>query len=222
MTFIHLESVSYEVRGKKILTEINVKLKKDEIVALTGPNGAGKTTLSKIMMGVLENTSGSVWIDGVDINEMKLHEVGRKIGYLFQNPTHQIFMPTVEEELSFSMKYNRVDEEKINSSVIKMMEVFNLSEISNNLTYHLSQGEKQRLALATILLNSPEYLILDEPFKGLDTKHKKDLSDYLKVINESGVGLMIITHDADVIESMADRLISMEGGTIDGDTFLRS
>lgn len=219
---IRLEAVRYTAKKKQILKGIDLQLNRNEVVALTGPNGAGKTTLSKVIMGVIKATEGDVYIDDRHVEEMKLFEVGRKIGYLFQNPTHQIFMTTVQEELSFTMRHNKVDEGIIESEVNDMMERFNLCGIKDHLTFHLSQGEKQRVALATILLNKPEYLILDEPFKGLDLEHKQQIMDYLHKIYQLGIGLMIITHDKKVLESFATRMIVMGGGVIEEDKQLRS
>ncbi len=130
-TLIQLDGVSYQVKGKVILKDIDVYLKKNEVVALTGPNGAGKTTLSKIIMGVLKASKGRVFIENQNVEELKLFEIGRKIGYMFQNPTHQIFMSTVKEELSFAMKYNKCSEEEIEASVNTMMTAFNLDIIGD-------------------------------------------------------------------------------------------
>ncbi len=214
---IRLDGVSYRVNEKDILSNINLSLYKGEIVALTGPNGAGKTTLSKVMMGVLEPTQGKAYIEEQDLETMKLFEVGRKIGYMFQNPTHQIFMATVKEELSFAMRYNKCSKEKIREETNTMMNVFNLNIIQEHLTYHLSQGEKQRVALATILMNRPQYLILDEPFKGLDEEHKHQMINYLKTIHRQGVGILIITHNQYIIKTLADRVLFMGGGYIEYD-----
>lgn len=216
-TLIQLDGVLYQVKGKVILKDIDLDLKKNEVVALTGPNGAGKTTLSKIIMGVLKASKGRVLIENQNVEELKLFEIGRKIGYMFQNPTHQIFMSTVKEELSFAMKYNKCSEEEIEASVNTMMTAFNLDIIGGHLTYHLSQGEKQRVALATILMNKPEYLILDEPFKGLDEEHKQQTMEYLKSIHKQGLGLMLITHDQKMIDAFANRIIIMGGGRIEED-----
>ena len=178
-----------------------------------GDNGCGKTTLTKLIMGILKTSSGSINIDGKDINKYELHETGRKVGYVFQNPEYQIFTPKIDDELGFAMKYKGVNERIIQSKTDEMAEMFSLNECRNVSTYNLSQGEKRRLAIACMLLNDPEYIVLDEPTSGLDTLRKRELMEMLKKINLQGTGILIVSHD-DEIKEYANRILTMKSGKI--------
>ncbi len=211
--FITIRNMTCNIGDHPILKDITLDFPGKGFVSLTGPNGSGKTTLGKVMTGILPFQSGQVSIDGKDIKSMSLAQIGRKIGYLFQNPDKQIFAPTVIEELSFGMKYKNISKDEIDKRTDQMLDTFDLRSIRDSTSYFLSQGEKQRLAIAAMLLNEPEFLILDEPTTGLDIKRKEDLSKYIDRISNK-VGILMISHDKGFINRHSDRIIKLEEGCV--------
>ncbi|MDP3387702.1 MAG: ABC transporter ATP-binding protein [Eubacteriales bacterium] len=214
--FIRIEKLFCSLNKVQVLRNINISLNKSEFVSIIGPNGSGKTTLGKVVSGIIKQDSGDVFIDDKNIKDMSLPEIGRKIGYLFQNPDRQIFAPTVYEELSFAMKYKKTATDIIEKRVNEILNIFELSHLRDASTYSLSQGEKQRLALGAMLLNDPEYLILDEPTTGLDPKRKYELSKLLdSMVNR--VGILLISHDKAFVLKHSHRIIELYDGSIIND-----
>lgn len=211
--FITINNMNCSIKNTHILKDISLDFPGKGFTSLTGPNGSGKTTLGKVITGILPFQSGQVFIEGIDIKSMELPHIGRKIGYLFQNPDKQIFAPTVFEELSFGMKFKNCSEEEIRERTDEMLDIFDLRPIKDSTSYFLSQGEKQRLAIAAVLLNDPDFLILDEPTTGLDIKRKEDLSKYLDRIKDK-VGILMISHDKSFIDRHSDRIIKLEEGCV--------
>ena len=203
---------------------MTLKLNRSQFTALVGPNGSGKTTLGKLAIGILKPSSGKVFICGKDTTEMTLGEIGKKIGYLFQNPQRQLFALTVAEDIVFSLEWNEHDKAEIARKVTNMLELFQLEYLRNSSPFNLSHGEKERLALAGIFVNHLDYFILDEPTMALDMERKQILSDILKKISSYGIGMLVISHDQGFVNHHADRIIKMSEGEIvyDSDKGLRS
>lgn len=215
MAYIELKEVSFQYEnGKRIFHNINLNIEKSEVTALLGPNGSGKTTLGKLMVGILKPDVGQVYVFNKDTNELSLSEIGSKIGYLFQNPEKQFFTNSVYEELGFVLKTRKYGEDYIREKVDKALNMFQLKGLEKHSPFLISQGEKKRLALAAILINEPDYLILDEPTAGLDSKRKEILIDILSRLNKKGIGMTIISHDDEFIKSIADRLIGLNRGEL--------
>jgi energy-coupling factor transport system ATP-binding protein len=196
-----------------VIDRLSLKLYKEQFTAITGPNGSGKTTLGKVMTGILRPQKGHVIICGKDSADMKLGEIGQRIGYLFQNPGLQIFAPTVREEISFALELKGYSKEEIDSEVSRFKD-FDLSHRSDAFPFKLSRGEKQRLAIAAVLVNRPDFLILDEPTTGLDMERRKVLSDILLGLRQKGIGMAVISHDRAFVNGLADRVIRMHGGEV--------
>lgn len=218
--FIKLSQVNfhYPKQEKPVLTDINLEIGADRITALTGPNGCGKTTLSKLMIGVLQATRGRILLQGRPIGEYTLPEVGRQIGYVFQNPDLQLFCGTAAEEIGFGLSRSGFDSDQVKEKVDFYLDYFQLSQYRDIFPLHLSQGEKQRLAIASVLANEPRFMILDEPTIGMDAYRKKILEGYLKKVAQTGRGMVLISHDMKFIDRLADRVIEMESGQIMSDS----
>ncbi|SCY52083.1 energy-coupling factor ABC transporter ATP-binding protein [Alkaliphilus peptidifermentans] len=216
--FIKLSNVCFGYKDNQdIIKNISLELFKEDFTAFTGPNGGGKTTLGKLMAGIFKPSRGDILIDGTNSKDLKLGAVGKKIGYLFQNPERQIFAPTVEEDITFSLIFKGVEKQQVTMKAQEMMEIFQLSHLRNQFPFTLSQGEKQRLALAGILINEPSFLILDEPTTGLDIERKGQLSSILKELSKRGVGMAVISHDDEFIQNLSTRIIDIVGGNVIAD-----
>lgn len=217
MTFIKTENVNFGYKKSNIIKNVSITFDRFEFVSIIGPNGSGKTTLGKLLMGILTPQSGDIYLDGTPISRLKLSDVGQKIGYLFQNPDRQIFATDVYDELVFAMRFNKIDEKICCEKADKMLKAFDLEHIKNSKCHTLSQGEKQRLAIGTLLLNDPDFLILDEPTTGLDKKRKEELGNILKKLNQSGIGIILISHDMPFVKEHSNRVISLDDGRVVSD-----
>ena len=212
---IELKNLSFEyVKGKEIIKNINVNIDTKDITCIVGPNGSGKTTLGKLMVGILKPGSGEIYLFGENIAKMSLGQIGKKIGYLFQNPEKQFFSNTVEDEIKFVLEIKGLNKEYIDAKVKLLLNLFQLNHIRASFPLKLSQGEKQRLALAAILANEPEYLILDELTKGLDMGLRNSLIQILKNLYDEGIGMTVMTHDYTFINQVSDRILTMYRGEI--------
>lgn len=216
--FIVLEDVSFFYKENRlVLKNINLSFHRDEITAIIGPNGSGKTTLGKIMMGIISPTTGKAFIEGVETIDMTLGQIGKKIGYLFQNPERQLFCSTVLEEMIFPSVFSGQDMGIVESKAIKILKMFDLYHLKDFSPFKLSYGEKERLVLASILMNDVEYLVLDEPTVGLDEERKNILSNTINKLVQNGIGLTIISHDEEFVSKHASRIVELSRGEVVGD-----
>ena len=186
-----------------------------KIAAITGPNGSGKTTLGKLAAGLLRPARGRVLLGGEDIGGWPLGKIGGKIGYLFQEPSRQIFAPTVMEDICFPLILKGMKEEEARELAREALARFGMGALENASSFTLSRGEKQRLALAAMLVNNPRFLILDEPTTGLDSRRKGVLGEILRRLAAQGAGVVLISHDRDFIrEQAAAPVFRMEEGRV--------
>ena len=219
MAFIELKHIDYQLKIKgheksQLFSQLNLSMEKGDLVALVGPNGVGKTTLTKLMLGFIQPDHGEVLLEGLRVSDYKRSEVGAKIGYLFQNPMLQLFNATVEEELLFAYAiHDRVDE-TIRQRYNAVLKDLDLDHVVNTSVFHLSQGEKQRLAIGTLLMNQPDFMILDEPTSGLDYVRKEALKNRLLALHKKGMGMLIVTHDLGFIEDMPVKVLKMSEGQV--------
>ncbi|MFI3237460.1 MAG: energy-coupling factor ABC transporter ATP-binding protein [Lachnospiraceae bacterium] len=209
---IQISNISFKYpRGKQIFTDFSCVFKTGNIYAVVGPNGVGKTTLGKLMLGLLKPDSGSITINDKKVSDMTLGEVGNYIGYVFQNPAKQLFATSVFEELSFPLLLQGEEQEVVNGLVEEKLEQFSLTQARDTFPFYLSQGEKQRLVMAGILLGKPKFLVLDEPTTALDIVRKKELRELLmKISKEQKIAIIMISHDHAFIEAMNAKRIELK------------
>ncbi len=208
---IRVESLHFAYDGREVLRGIDLVFG-EEILALVGPNGSGKTTLAKHLNGLLKPTTGRVLVDGMDTREHTVAELSRKVGYVFQNPEHMFFEETVFKEVAFGPKNLELDDLEVEERVRWALEAVGLGGFEERTPYSLSGGEKQRLAIACVLAMRPKYLILDEPTTGLDWKAERSVVETIKSLREDGHGILLITHDMDLVLELAERVVLLEDG----------
>jgi cobalt transport protein ATP-binding subunit len=202
------------------LRGVDLGIREGEFLALLGQNGSGKTTLAKHFNGLLKPTHGQMLLWGRPTNKYRQHELARLVGYVFQNPDHQIFSNTVYEEVAFSLRMLGEGSKKIKARVSEALAVVGLEGYEAKVPFALTKGERQRVAVASVLAIQPQVLVLDEPTTGLDVRHQGSMMEMLKGLHERGHTVIIITHSMEVAERYAARTIIMKDGSIllDGPT----
>lgn len=222
---IKISNLSYDyilANNKKIaaLTNINLNIKEGEFVAVIGPNGCGKSTLVKHFNALLIPTSGDVWVDNFNTKEKdKMWDIRRKIGMIFQNPDNQIVGTIVEEDIAFGPENLQIEPSVIRERVDKALSIVGMTKYKNYPPHQLSGGQKQKVAIASVLAMHSKCIILDEATTMLDPKGRREVIDAVKKLNkEEGLAIILITHFMEEV-IFADRVIAMkEGGIILDDT----
>jgi len=213
--FIDLEQVWFSwPSGREVLRGVDLTLQRNDTLALMGSNGSGKTTLGKLIMGLLQPTAGKVCLDGRPVQEYSLAERGRRVGYVFQNPERQFFAASVADEIGFALGFRGFSPAEVEERVAELLAFFELEQYAQAFPFHLSHGEKQRLALAAVMALQPEFIILDEPSTGLDWARKNKLIKALEGIRERGVGYIIISHDHEFCRRLCRSAVTLKGGRL--------
>ena len=202
---------------KKALDNINLEIKDGESVTLIGHTGSGKSTLTQHLNGLLKPTSGRIVVDGVDITEknVKLTEIRKKIGLVFQYPEYQLFEETIEKDIQFGPRNLGLSEEEINKRVKKAMSMVGLDyeEYKDKSPFELSGGQKRRVAIAGVVAMEPKVLILDEPTAGLDPKGRDEILAQVKQLHkEYNMTTIIVSHSMEDVAKIADRVIVLNKG----------
>ncbi len=203
-----------------IIKDVTFHIRKGDFVALVGENGAGKSTLSKLCNGLLKPVMGDVSVNGQNTKTTKSSKLAKSVGYLFQNPDRQICQNTVEEELMFGLSFLEEDKQERNVRCEEMLKQFHLNPTQD--PFHLSRGERQRVALASILICKPKLLILDEPTTGLDYRECVQIMDIIKKLNQEGTTILMITHDMEIVHDYAKRVLVLNDGILIGNDLCTS
>lgn len=198
------------------LSNISLCIQRGEKIALVGSNGAGKSTLLLTLNGMIRPDKGTVTIYGkpVSYDRTSLRKIRQKIGFVFQDPDVQIIAPTVWQDVAFGPVNLDYSEEQVQQAVSDALHSVGLEGFEKRPPYHLSGGEKKRVAIAGILAMDPDVLILDEPTSMLDPAGSEDIMDLLDELNHQGKTIIISTHDVELAYPWADRIILMEKGRI--------
>lgn len=199
-----------------IIPDLSFTIGDGDFVALIGSNGAGKSTVSRLANGLLLPTSGKVLLDGADTRTTRTSAIARKVGFLFQNPDRQICQNTVREELAFGLKVQGVPEEEVKARTEEALRDFSLD--GDWFPFTRSRGERQRIALASVLICRPKMVILDEPTTGLDYKECIAIMDYITRLNrETGLTVLMVSHDMELVQQYAKRVLVLTNGQLQGD-----
>lgn len=215
---IVFDDVSFSY-GAKIeggtIKNVSFSLPNGDFAAFCGTNGAGKSTTVKLIAGLLKPTSGCVTLDGMDTRKLKVSKIARKIGFLFQNPDRQICKNTVAEEIMFSLTLTSDDSESNKRRLAELISEFEFDPDAE--PFSLSRGERQKLALASVIAPKPDILILDEPTTGLDYRECTHMMELISSFNRLGVTVVMVCHDMEVVLDYASHVITMHDGEITSD-----
>jgi len=203
--------------GVQALKGVSLTIKNGEFVAIMGQNGAGKTTLVKHFNGLLKPTKGKVLIDGVDTKKVSVATLARNVGFVFQNPDHQLFSETVEDEIAFALKNFGFKETITKRRVTWALNLLGLTQYRKTSPFMLSGGERKRVALASILAWNPKILILDEPTIGQDYQQKEKLRQFILQMKAQRKTIIIVTHDVEFVAECNPRVLLMLDGKIVAD-----
>ncbi len=200
--------------GFTALKGVSLTIDRGECIAIMGENGAGKTTLIKHFNGLLKPTRGAVLVDGSNTMDLSVAQLSRKVGLVFQNPEHQFFSETVEDEVAFALKNFGFQGDEIKQRVDQVLERMGLTHYRQSSPFNLSGGEKKRLAIASVVVFNPDYLILDEPTIGQDYLQKREIIGIIRSFLKEGKAVVIVTHDLEFVVDLRPRIILMSQGRI--------
>jgi energy-coupling factor transport system ATP-binding protein len=178
---------------------------KNESIGIMGSNGSGKSTLIKNIVGLLKPLKGKIVVGGIDVQKLKASEVARQIGIVLQNSDHQLFMSTVYDEVAFGFKLN--NNKDVGEKANKILKMMGLWELKDRHPHSLSEGQKQRTTIASVLAREPDILILDEPTTGMDGYHMNLLINKLNELKAKGLTLILVSHDEEMLSQISDRIV---------------
>lgn len=211
---IVVEDVHFSYNGHEVLKGVSLTVRTGEVLALMGENGAGKTTLIKHFNGLLKPQKGRVLVFGKDTREASVAQLARRVGLVFQNPDHQLFAESVEEEILFTLRNMGYPESRVKERCEYVLRLFDLDKYGQRSPYTLSVGERKRLAIAAVVSHDPDVLVLDEPTAGQDYFNKSKLARVINAMKVKGKGIVIVTHDVEFAAQIADRVALMADGRI--------
>jgi energy-coupling factor transport system ATP-binding protein len=200
--------------GTPALFDIDIQVRQGEFLAIVGHNGSGKTTLVKHFNGLLKPTGGTAIVCGKDTREHSIFELGRDVGFVFQNPDHQIFSDTVYDEVAFGPRLRGVPESELNDRVAQALHAVDLDGYEKEDPFTKSKGIRQRIAVASVLSARPRVIILDEPTTGLDYTEQRKMMGLVKRLNDNGHTVIIVTHTMWVVAEYAHRVAVMNRGRL--------
>lgn len=216
---IECDSVRFgygKTKDAELIHGISLSIEDGEFVALTGENGAGKSTFSKLLAGILKPSDGKICVNGIDTKKAKNSMLAKTTGFLFQNPDRQLCTYTVRDEIAFGQKALKTGtEEEISKRTEKIIERFGFNP--DEAPFSLSRGQRQRLALASIIAVEPKVMILDEPTTGIDYKECMEIMSAVKELNKNGTTVIMVCHDMELVLDFARRMIVLADGKIEAD-----
>jgi biotin transport system ATP-binding protein len=205
---IELHAVQRRYGDIAVLSDLDLRID-ERRVAVIGANGSGKSSFARLLNGLVAPSAGRVTVDGLDTVRDGA-AVRRRVGFLFQNPDHQIICPTVEEDVAFGLRPLKLDRTETEQRVAEALARTGLSGLRQRSAHLLSGGEKQMLALASVLVTTPDWLVLDEPMTLLDLRNKRRIADFLDGLDQR---LVLVTHDLDLIGGF-ERVLVFDGGRL--------
>ncbi|MBI5586353.1 MAG: energy-coupling factor ABC transporter ATP-binding protein [Deltaproteobacteria bacterium] len=219
---IRMDRVCFTYPGHSlaVLQGLDLEIRPGEFLAILGPNGSGKSTLARLLNGLLKPTGGQVLVGGKPTSAFRSPEMARQVGYVFQNPDHQLFARSVAEEVGFGPKIQGMAAGTVRKRVEEALEAVGLAGAGQLEPFALTRGERQRVAVASMLAAQPAVLVLDEPTTGLDYGHQRSLLEMLQRLNDRGHTIVVITHHLWVAAEFCRRCLVLRAGQVleDGPT----
>lgn len=211
---LKIDNLVKTIKNHEIVRGISMELNTGEVVGLLGPNGAGKTTTFYMICGLIEATEGKVYIDGIDVSNLPLHKRSQLgIGYLPQEAS--IFKDlSVEENLLIAAQAGKLDKATAEKRIEELLEMFNIEPIRNRRGINLSGGERRRAEIARALVNKPRFLLLDEPFAGVDPIAVMDIQSVITQLAQYGIGVLITDHNVRETLAVCDRAYVIKSGSL--------
>jgi energy-coupling factor transporter ATP-binding protein EcfA2 len=211
---IEVKNLSFQYSDIPVLNNVSLTIGQGDIAAIIGQNGSGKTTLVKHFNGLLRPREGEIFVFGESIRNKSVAQLAQKIGYVFQNPDHQIFADSVFEEVEFGLKNLHVPPEERMERVSAVLKQTDLFKYKDTHPISLSGGEKQRLVIASVLVMNPRILILDEPTTGLDLKSSRSIIELVRALYQQNRTVVLVTHDMKLVAEMAHRILILKEGSV--------
>lgn len=211
---IEVRALSFQYDDVPVLNNVSLTIGRGEITAIIGQNGSGKTTLVKHFNGLLRPHRGEISVFGEPIKDKSVAQLAQKVGYVFQNPDHQIFADSVFEEVEFGPKNLHVPPEERQERVSDVLRQTGLLKYKDTHPASLSGGEKQRLVIASVLVMNPHILVLDEPTTGLDLTSSRSIIELVKALHQQSRTVVLVTHDMKLVAEMANRILILKEGTV--------
>ncbi len=210
-SLLKADNLSFAYNGRSALNQVSLDVNPGETVALMGRNGAGKSTLLKCLMGLLTPNSGEIVLNGRGVNGRTVAEISREAAYLPQNPDDLLFAESVAEELTITLRNHNLLHR---NGVAGMLDQLGLAQVADEYPRDLSVGQRQRVALGAVTITRPKLLLLDEPTRGLDYEAKETLVSIWQQWLAEGMGLLLVTHDVELVAQIADRVILLSQGEV--------
>jgi biotin transport system ATP-binding protein len=211
MSIITFADVSHTFGDREVLRNVNLTLTEHRI-GIVGANGSGKSTLARMINGLVMPSAGTVTVDGLDVAK-KARDVRRRVGFIFTNPDNQIVMPTVAEDVAFTLRRHGLSRDEVAERTAAALERFGLSGHADHPAHRLSGGQKQLLALAAVLVGEPDVVIADEPTTLLDARNAREIGELFQVMTQQ---VIVVTHHLELLTGF-DRVIVVGHGEIVAD-----
>lgn len=216
---IEARSLSHTYPGGVVaLEDVSLTIGSGEFVAVLGRNGAGKTTFARHLNGLLRPTGGELLIGGEATEGKPVSELARSVGYVFQNPDHQIFANSVRDEVAYGLKNLGWEPDRIAARVDEVLGQVGMLDLAERHPFNLGKGQRQRLAVASVLALSPQVLVIDEPTTGQDWLGAQAMMSLVRDLNIEGHTILMVTHDMAIVAEYARRALVFAGGHLIGDT----
>lgn len=211
MSAIRFDEVSHDFGDERVVDGVTLELA-ERRVGIVGANGSGKSTLARMINGLVTPTAGRVEVDGLDVARHG-REVRRRVGFVFTNADTQIVMPTVREDVAFTLRRHKLGAADAAARVDATLDRFGLADLADRPAHRLSGGQKQLLALASVLVGEPSIVVADEPTTLLDARNARRIAEHFETLDQQ---LVVVSHQLELLETF-DRVIVMEGGRVVAD-----
>ena len=209
-TIIEIKNINVSYGSNHVLKDVSLNIENKDFYTFLGPSGCGKTTLLRLIAGFEKSSSGELFIDGKEVSNLNPWE--RDVGMVFQNYALWPHM-TVYKNISFGLEEKKLDKKEIKSRVDEVLELVDLKDLSGRYPFQLSGGQQQRVAIARAIINNPAILLADEPTGALDSKTTEDVLDLFDKLHESGITIVLVTHE-DEVANRAKKIARFKDGRI--------